>query len=395
MSLCMNQATAERLISNAIGASAGDPMPWIHHSAYRAAGLLALQFGHSSTNIFAPEGTPARSIFGLSMLVLAICAAIFLIVSGLLLYTLIRYRHRSTDSEREPAQIYGSNQVELSWTVIPVLIVVVLFLATARVIFTTQQARKPALHWMWWSIGHQFWWEYRYPRLGIVTANELHVPVSDPSHPTPTYLTMSSADTDHSFWVPQLAGKIDLIPNKVNTMWIDPESRGSTWASAPSTAEPSTPRCCCGSTSTRRQLCGLGCRAAASGSTSAAASAGSAVFQRNACVNCHTVSGTAGDGTFGPDLSHVASRATIASGSVPNTPENLRALVDDPATLQAGRPDAGHAPRDHDLNAVTRVSLDASLTARRRGTYGHSNSGAPPFQPTGIAATQPCARCAV
>jgi len=75
-------------------------------------------------------------------------------------------------------------------------------------------------------IGHQFWGEYRYPNLGVVTANELHIPISDPAHPTPTYLTMSSADTDHSFWVPRLAGKVDLIPNRVNTMWIDPAAAG-------------------------------------------------------------------------------------------------------------------------------------------------------------------------
>ncbi len=75
-------------------------------------------------------------------------------------------------------------------------------------------------------IGHQFWWEYRYPKLGVVTANELHVPISDPAKPTPTYLAMSSADTDHSFWVPRLAGKMDLIPNRRNTMWIDPQTAG-------------------------------------------------------------------------------------------------------------------------------------------------------------------------
>ena len=75
-------------------------------------------------------------------------------------------------------------------------------------------------------IGHQFWWEYRYPKLGIVTANELHIPISDPAQPTPAYLTMSSADVDHSFWVPRLAGKMDLIPNKVNTMWLDPQQAG-------------------------------------------------------------------------------------------------------------------------------------------------------------------------
>ena len=103
--------------------------------------FAAFFLDQSSTSIFAPQATPAHSIFGLSMLVLAICGAIFLVVAGFLLYTLIRYRHRRGDTDREPAQIYGSNQIELSWTVIPILIVVVLFLATARVIFATQSMR--------------------------------------------------------------------------------------------------------------------------------------------------------------------------------------------------------------------------------------------------------------
>ena len=72
-------------------------------------------------------------------------------------------------------------------------------------------------------VGHQFWWEVpRYSKLGIVTANELHVPLSSPIHPIPTYLKLMSADVDHSFWVPELGGKTDLIPNRVNEMWIDP-----------------------------------------------------------------------------------------------------------------------------------------------------------------------------
>ena len=122
--------------------------------------------------------------------------------------------------------MYGSTQIELAWTVIPILIVVVLFLATARVIHAIQDAPKPAEAVEVTAIGHQFWWEFRYPGLGIVTANELHVPVSDPSHPTPTFLKLLSADTDHSFWVPQLAGKTDLIPNRVNETWLDPHETG-------------------------------------------------------------------------------------------------------------------------------------------------------------------------
>jgi cytochrome c oxidase subunit 2 len=75
-------------------------------------------------------------------------------------------------------------------------------------------------------IGHQYWWEYRYPGSNVVTANELHVPVSGPAHPTPTFLKLLSADTDHSFWVPRLAGKTDLIPNHPNSSWIDPHETG-------------------------------------------------------------------------------------------------------------------------------------------------------------------------
>ena len=146
------------------------------------------------------------------MLVLSVTLAIFLLVAGLLFFVLIRFRQRPSDSEREPAQVYGSNQIELSWTVIPILIVVMLFLTTTRVILQTEAAPKPSGALDVTVIGHQFWWEYRYPKLGVVTANELHVPISDPAKPTPTYLSLSSADTDHSFWVPRLAGKTDMTP---------------------------------------------------------------------------------------------------------------------------------------------------------------------------------------
>ena len=171
-----------------------------------------------------------RDPFALDLHALDVCAgitlAIFLIVAGLLTYALIRYRHRNLLTYNEPTQIYGSNQIELAWTVIPALIVVMLFLTTSRVILATQDAQKPKDAVDVVAVGHQFWWEFRYPKLGIVTANELHIPVSDPKHPTPTYLELSSADIDHSFWVPRLAGKMDLIPNRVNTMWIDPETPG-------------------------------------------------------------------------------------------------------------------------------------------------------------------------
>jgi cytochrome c oxidase subunit II len=323
---------------------------------FGTAAVILSAFVADPTNIFAPAGTPARSIFSLSMLVLSITAAIFLIVAGILAYVLVRYRARASNGqgEQEPAQIYGSNQIELSWTVIPILIVVMLFLATTRVIYTTEHAQRPANALDVTVVGHQFWWEYRYPQMGVVTANELHVPVSDHAHPLPTYLTMSSADSDHSFWVPRLAGKMDLIPNKVNTMWIDPEMTGLYLGQC-------------------AQYCGVQhakmlIRVYADSPEQFAAwvehqrqpavddpsvAAGRDVFMHNACISCHTVRGTVATGRFGPDLTHVGGRETIASGSVPNTPANLRGFIDNPANFKPGALMPPMHLDGHDLDAVT------------------------------------------
>ncbi len=311
---------------------------------------------HGATSIFSPDGTPARSIYGLSMLVLGITLSIFLIVGSLLLYALIRYRHRASDphAAQEPAQIYGSNQIELSWTVIPVLIVVMLFLATARVIYTTEHAPKPAAALDVTVIGHQFWWEYRYPKMGIVTANELHIPISDPKHPTPTYLTMSSADTNHSFWIPRLAGKMDVIPNRVNVMWVDPSKAGlylgqcaqycgTQHAKMLLRVYADTPAEFAAWVAHQQQPAAQDDRVAE----------GRAVFQHNACISCHTIAGTVATGRFGPDLTHVGARDTIASGSVPNTPANIRTFVDNPAHFKPGALMPPMHLSDHDLNVVT------------------------------------------
>src|ERR1700733_11035621 len=124
----------------------------------------------SPTNIFAPASTPAQSIFDLSLFVLEVTAAIFLVVFSLLAYAVVKFRKNSATEGREPAQVYGSSQLELAWTVIPILIVVVLFLAAARVIAGIQNAARPSNAIEVTVIGHQFWWEYRYPSLKVVTA---------------------------------------------------------------------------------------------------------------------------------------------------------------------------------------------------------------------------------
>src|SRR5262245_11282093 len=173
------------------------------------------------TSIFRPYSTPAESIHQISLLTLAICGAIFLIVAVLLFYIIIRFRTRTNDEQSEPPQIYGSNQIELAWTVFPILIVFVLILVTTRTISDVQNAIPHPESLKVTVVGHQWWWEIRYPDLGIVTANELHLPVS-----RRTVLKLQSADVAHSYWLPQLGGKTDLIPNRDNYMWFDPKETG-------------------------------------------------------------------------------------------------------------------------------------------------------------------------
>ena len=289
------------------------------------------------TNIFAPQSTPAKSIVHLSFFVLAITGIIFAVVFTLLVYSLLKFRARSSSASSEPAQVYGSTQIELAWTIIPILIVVVLFMATARVVHAIQDAPMPASAVEVTVIGHQFWWEYRYPQLGVVTANELHIPVSDPAHPTPTFLQLLSADTDHSFWIPELAGKTDLVPNHPNRMWMDPEHTGTfvgqcaqycgtQHAKMLLRVSVDTPDDFAEWVREQRQPAVADERV----------SAGKRVFETTACINCHAINGTVANGRFGPDLTHLMSRTTIAAGAALNTPENLRLWIQNPDAIKRG-----------------------------------------------------------
>jgi cytochrome c oxidase subunit 2 len=306
------------------------------------------------TDIFSPVSTPAHSIFRLSLLVLSIAGIIFVIVSSLIAYSVLKFRMRPDDNGEEPPPVYGSNQVELAWTVIPALIVLVLFLATTRVIHAIQSARKPPDAIEVTAIGHQFWWEFRYPALGVVTANELHVPRSDPSHPTPTFITLLSADTDHSFWIPRLAGKTDLIPNRINNMWIDPNETGvfvGQCAQYCGTQHAKMLlRVYVDSPSQFKQWVQAETKPA---EVNDAANEGRRVFETSACINCHTISGTVAQGRFGPDLTHLMSRDTIGAGAAPNTPENLRLWIQNPDVFKPGSLMPAMHLSETDLGAVT------------------------------------------
>ncbi len=310
---------------------------------------------HPIPSIFDPRSTPAESIRHLSHFVLAITGLIFLVVFSLLSYVVVKFRRRVADAEREPAQVYGSTQIELAWTIIPILIVVVLFLATARVIHAIQDAPKPAEAVEVTAIGHQFWWEFRYPKLGIVTANELHVPVSDPAHPTPTFLKLFSADTDHSFWIPQLAGKTDLIPNHPNETWVDPHETGLFLGQCAQY---------CGTQHAKMLLrvyvdtpedFNAWARAQQQpANQDEKEAAGRLVFERTACVNCHAINGTNGTGRFGPDLTHLMSRNTIAAGAALNTHEKLRLWIQNPDAIKPGSLMPAMKLSDAEVDALVR-----------------------------------------
>ena len=215
---------------------------------------------------------------------------------------------------------------------------------------------------------HQFWWEYRYDQYGFVAANELHVPVSDPEHPTPTYLALLSADVDHSFWVPRLAGKTDLIPNHPNSMWIDPQETGLFLGQCSQY---------CGTQHAKmllrvyvqkpRGFRSLGARAAAARRSRTRPSRPAArSFRPSYASSAIRFAARRPIGKVGPDLTHLMSRDTIGSGAVPNTPENLRKWIRDPGTFKPGSlmpPQNSYRPG---VGSDRGVSRDAALEDRKK-----------------------------
>jgi cytochrome c oxidase subunit 2 len=313
-------------------------------------------------SIFAPVSPPAESIRNLSILVFAITGFIFLVVEGVLLYCLIRSRRRAAGDTTEPPQVYGSKPIEIAWTAAPALIVFILTLVTARSLWevnidppASPKANEQALFIT--VVGRQWWWEYTYESyngktLGFTTANELHIPASEPGVARPVYLSLKSTDVCHSFWVPRLAGKTDLIPGQTNSLWFQTEQTGLFLGQC---AE------FCGT-----QHANMLIRVvvdppqdfdkwldheAGPAPDDPAVVDGKESFLAQTCVNCHQVRGTPARGTYAPDLTHLMSRRTLAAGMVPNTPDELRRWVDDPQQVKPGclMPAFGLSKTDRDL----------------------------------------------
>lgn len=288
-------------------------------------------------SVFSPAAGNAASIRDLFLLVLWITGAIFVLVEGVLVYCILRFRRGKTDDDQEPPQLYGSMPVELAWTVGPLITCFVLFLVVARTVIASRRDDPPPTAVRVVAVGHQWWWEFRYPDHGFVTANELRVPLGTEGNPRPVYLELQSADVVHSFWVPRLGGKTDLVPGRRNFLWFEPTETGTFLGQC---AEY------CGTQHANMLLRVIvepeedfakwadGQKGDAHADPAVADAR--ALFLEQNCVNCHTVRGTLARGTFGPDLTHVASRQTIGAGVANNTAADLKRWVFDAQALKPG-----------------------------------------------------------
>ena len=201
----------------------------------------------SPTNIFNPASTPAESILGLSLFVLEVTGAIFVVVFSLLAYAVVKFRKRSTNDDQEPAQVYGSTQLEIA-DGHPDFIVATLFWPSARVIASIQNAPQPADAVAVTVTGHQFWWEYRYPGLKVVTAKRTSHPGKRSETPDTQPFSLCLCRYDHS-WCRVLRSANDLIRiTRTACGWIRMRP-DFFWGNVRSIAAHSTPKCSCACTS--------------------------------------------------------------------------------------------------------------------------------------------------
>ena len=314
------------------------------------AGLAAVLSGCATPYFLEPESKDARTIQTVAWILLGICVAVFLVVEGLLIVSLVRSRTRP---DEEVKQVYGNTALETLWTVIPVLIVIGLFVVTVVGMRSIQDARgeMPIK-----VTGHRWWWGVEYQGGAVVTANEIHAP-SDQS----LDVSLTSADVIHSFWVPQLGGKTDMIPpHATHTSFTDMEegtylgrcaefcgaqhARMRFWVIVESPAKFQA--------WLRRQ------QQPAAEPTTDDARKGRDLFLSQPCLGCHTIRGTAAQGMQGPDLTHMGGRMSIAAATLKNVPENMERWLRDPQEVKP-------------LNQMPQVPLNAEqirlLTAYLEG----------------------------
>lgn len=270
----------------------------------------------------------ARSISLLFWLVMAVAGVILFGVLGVLVYIIIRFRSRP--GQAEPRPVYGNMRLELWWTAIPFVLLVVVYGFMVGELRNEISIGPNALDIT--VVGHQWWWEYRYPN-NVIAANELHVPAG-----RQVRLLLQSADVVHTFWVPELAGKEQTIPGQ-NNIWTFTAEKPGTYDGACSEY--------CGTQHGWMRLKvvadssadfdrWLAAQAQALPANAAAThQAAVQLYAQNACGGCHTINGLS-NGKAAPDLTHVGGRTTIGAGVLANTPENMTRWMTNPQDFKPG-----------------------------------------------------------
>lgn len=270
----------------------------------------------------------ARAILDVYAIITWATIGIAAVVFAALGWVLLRYRGRP--GAPMPAQVRGHTLLEISWTIAPALVLLVIAVPTIQVVFRTQQAtaERGALEVV--VRGWQWWWEFRYPALDIVTANELHLPAG-----RPVLLRLEGPDVIHSFWVPRLGGKRDVVPGRINHISLTADTPGE------------YPGQCAEFCGTSHANMGMrvivhapdafdrwvAAQQAPLPEPQGEAAEGRTIYASQACVGCHTIRGVSA-GVLGPDLTRFGARKTIAAGMLPSTPENLTAWLMDPQAIK-------------------------------------------------------------
>jgi cytochrome c oxidase subunit 2 len=281
-------------------------------------------------NSLDPAGPEARTIDALFNPVFWIAVGVFILVEGLLVVALIKFRHRP--GRPVPHQVHGNKRLEVAWTIAPAVLLAGIAVPTIFTIFSLSGRPAGALEIN--VTGHQFWWEIEYPGLSVITANEVHIPADKP-----VYITLSSDDVIHSFWVPRLAGKQDLRPEFETHLTVQADEPGVYLGQC---AE----FCGASHANMRFRVIAQTARdfdAWVQQQLQPAAPPPADVLaimsrgEQAACSSCHTISGVEGfGGVIGPNLTHLAGRTTFAAGILDRTPQNLAEWLRDPQAVKPG-----------------------------------------------------------
>ncbi|MER3451104.1 MAG: cytochrome c oxidase subunit II [Thermus sp.] len=306
-------------------------------------GLALAEAGHR-VGVLNPATSFNREVSWLLIWVLVFAVLIFGVVAGSLTYIALRFRAKGNEVG-EPPQIHGNDRLEVIWTAIPIVIVLILFGLTAKSLVQVNKAVPGAFTVE--VTGYQFWWDFTYPGLGLRTSNELILPVG-----VPVQLEVTSGDVIHSFWVPGLSGKQDAIPGQKNRIHFTPEKPGNYYGVCAELCGASHARMLFRVLVLPKEEFDRFVAEAQAYQPPVANPRGREVFQQN-CAACHNATGKKPPAVIGPELAFVGNRLSLGAGIMDHTPEHLKAWIRNPAGFKPGVKMPGFPQlSEADLNAL-------------------------------------------